>query len=76
VSGLEFLGKAECLLHAGRRLIQVANHEAAMHHDARFPAATDKAVRLFVILRVATVIVVLLHAIDDFHVATLEPDAE
>ena len=30
----------------------------------------------FVILRVATVVVVLLHAMDDFHVAALEPDAE
>src|ERR1035438_3215613 len=47
-----------------------------MHHDARLAAAPDKAMRLFVILGVAAIIIVLLHAVYDFDIAALKSNTE
>ena len=76
VSGRKLLGEVERLLHARGSFVQVADHEAAVHHDPRLLAAADEAVSLFVILGIASVVVVLLHAVDDLDVAALEADAE
>src|SRR3954454_18650448 len=47
-----------------------------MYHDVCFTAAADKSMSLFMVLGVAAVVVVLVHAINHFDVATLEPHAE
>src|SRR5271170_1439625 len=59
--GPQRLSEAERLLHAGWRFVQVANHEATMHHDARLLAAANELMRLFVVFGIAAVIIVLLH---------------
>jgi len=73
---LELLGKVQCLFHACRGFVQVADHEAAMHHDPRLLAAAHEAMSFLVIFRIPAIVIVLLHAVNDFHIAALEPDAE
>ena len=72
----ELLGEAQRLLHAGRRLVQIAHHEATVDHDARFLAAANKAMGLVVVLHIAAIVVVFVHAFDDFDVTTFESNAE
>ena len=76
VSGFNFFAKSECFLHACRRFVQISHHETAMHHDARVLAAPHEPMSLFVVFGVATVVIVLLHAMNHFHIAALETDTE
>src|SRR5260370_9360941 len=74
--GPECLGEGQCLFHTVRRLVQITDHKATVHHDASILAPPDKSMPIFVILAVATAIVFLLHAMDDSHVTAFEPYPE
>ena len=74
--GLQLLRELECFLHACRRFVQISHHETAVHHDARVLAAPDEPMSLFVVFGVTPVVIVLLHAMNHFHIAALEADTK